>query len=149
MSFTFRLFVSYGILFVGIQVVYFGMKLNGNASQRNPTWNFVSGIHSIFTYGTLVTLFLVAALPIFFALLSVSKREKLESAEAPLIEGESKEILKNESPSQLATEICNDDEDAKYLKTRKVEVQGKKLIIESRRNRSAEEVARSALDDFL
>lgn len=149
MSFTFRLCVANGILFIGIQVVYFGMKLNGNASQRNPTWNFVSGIHSIFTYGTLVILFLVAALPIFLALLSTNKREKLEGAEMPLIESESNESLKNESPSQLATEICKDDENANDLKTRKVEVQREKQIIERRRNRSAEEVARSALDDFL
>ena len=149
MSFTFRLFVSYGILFIGTQVVYFGMKLNGNASLRNPIWIFVNGVHSIFTYGTLVTLFLMTvAIPVFFAILPGTKHETLKKAETPPLEVESDEVPKSEDLRRLETEICK-DEDAEAVKVQEVEVQREKQVIESSRNRSAEEVARSALDDFL
>ncbi|HMN68961.1 MAG TPA: hypothetical protein PKC28_10525 [Bdellovibrionales bacterium] len=53
MDFDDPLVGAYGILLVGSQVTYFGMKFNGSASPRNPVWLMVDWFHSIITYGSL------------------------------------------------------------------------------------------------
>lgn len=145
MSFTFRLCVSYGILFVGSQVVYFGMKFNGGAYQKNPMWHFVNGVHSILTYGTLFFLGAVLLATIVSLLVSAPIPQKqhteLIKIESPPLDLISDEMIENERREQKKLEA--------EQQSRQIEELRQKQIIEKRRNRSAEEAARSALDDFL
>lgn len=159
MSFTFRLCVSYGILFVGVQVVYFGMKFNGAASPRNPMWHFTKGVHSILTYGTIFALgailLVTEVIPLIISLIPKGIFEKLKMLESlPLnvtheedLEQENRSQEKFEDPPQ-SQKTCEEARQSQVKAHEDKELR-KKQVIESRRNRSAEEVARSALDDFL
>lgn len=145
MSFTFRLCVSYGILFVGSQVVYFGMKFNGGAFQKNPIWHFVNGVHSILTYGTLffVGAALLASIVSLFDSAPVPQKQpaELSEVEPPPPDLISDEMIEHERREQKKLEV--------EQQSRQIEELRQKQIIERIRNRSAEEAARSALDDFL
>lgn len=159
MSFTFRLFVSYGILFIGVQVIYFGMRFNGADSPRNPMWGFAQGLQSVLTYGTIgalgAVLLVKVVISLFFALIPDERSEKLKTVENSTPNNASEQFLEEENRFQQKGEESPETKQIRErtMKAQEMEQEAEELrqkqIIEKRRNRSAEEAAKSALEDFL
>ncbi len=160
-----RLIVTYWILLIGSQVVYFGMKFNGSASSKNPVWNLVDGFHSIITYGSLaaagyfvVVQFLAPLVVILADEISkyLEQRKELKPIEYPKIELSSEQRQEAEKQHLEWLEKRRKEEEQRFLEQQRIEAKKleyeelqKKKIIEERRRRTADEVTRSALDDFL
>lgn len=165
MDFDARLIGSYGIVFGGSQVVYFGMKFNGSASSRNPVWHLVDGFHSIITYGSLAAagyfVFVQFLAPLaliladeIFKILQGQKEQK--PIEYPKIEmtPEQRQEAKRRHQEQLEMRYQKQErllEEQRRIEAQKIEDEElrKKKLIEERKRRTAEDVTRSALDDFL
>ncbi len=141
-----RFVLAYGFCFGGIEFVRWGMKLNGAARAINPAWRIISQIHNIFittaVIGALGALMLVG---IYF--LSEKKpycrpERKTETIDpAVLAERQRKaEEVRLQREEQIKLE--------EGLR-KQAEIERQKRLEEERIKMSADEVTRSALQDFL
>lgn len=140
------------IFFLGIQGIYYGMQFNGTNHPRSPSWHLVKGLRDLITHGTftvLIGLFLFyVVIPALLALLSDSSRAEPQSTEENPASPTPEEI--ETQKLQYQKQIENQEQEAKLIEEqRRIEEQKKQDVIKARRERSAQDVARDALDDFL
>lgn len=165
MDFDDPLVGTYGILLVGSQVTYFGMRFNGSASPRNPVWLMVDMFHSIITYGSLAFvgffIFTEFLWPLGCILAeeiskNLQRPKELKPVQLPKMEFtpeqlermERERLERREKRLQENEQFFKEKRRIEALKLEQEELR-KKKIIEERRKQTAEEVTRSALDDFL
>lgn len=131
------------------------MKFNGSASPRNPIWHLVNGFHSFITYGTLlvIVIFIFIEFVLPLVLILIEETSKYLQQPPKLAPAEQQEIEKQRI-EQL--EKDRKEHERSLEEQRRVETQEKEedtlrkqKIAEERKSRTAEEVTRSALDDFL
>ncbi|MCO5144146.1 MAG: hypothetical protein M9962_13740 [Oligoflexia bacterium] len=150
-----RSIVTYGIFFLGSQVVYFGMKFNGSASPRNPIWHLVNGFHSFVTYGTLLVVVIFIFIEFVFPLVLILIDETSKYLQPPReLAPEEHQANKKQSLERLEEDRKEQErflEEQQRIEAKKKEEEElrKQKIVEERKSRTAEEVTRSALDDFL
>lgn len=165
MSFNARLIGAYIIFLIGSQIVYFGMKFNSSASPRNHVWLMVEWFHSIITYGFLAAAGIFVFIEFLWPLgcfLSdetskyLQRPKELKRIEYPKtelppehFERVERERLKRREKRLQENERFFDEQRRIEAEKHEEEELRKKMIAEERRSRTAEEVTRSALDDFL
>lgn len=143
-----RAVLSAAFFILGMEFIYQNMQGTRSASPRNPTWLFVSMIHS----GLVVVLFMIMAIVLlaFCYLIYEHYREVQQKAER-----ERKSELKRQEEIALWEEQRRErklEEEAR-LKQKQIEENRRKHLeqenLKRRKQMSADEVSKSALDDFL
>lgn len=149
-----------GLIFLlGSQLIYYGMKLNGSARLDGPVWSLVSGLNSLIVYSLLAigicAFVLFVIVPVVFLFIPDKKpNEPNPTAALPLPpivltpEQIEKQRFRHEQMQKEAQELM-EREKKRIEEKQKLEEQKKQEAIQRRRERSAEAVARDALDDFL
>lgn len=134
------------------------MKFNGSYRYGGPVWAIVSGVHNLIAYAAIVAaicLSLLVLLQLVFLFMPDDKPKELIPEEKtqplPLVlspEQIEKQKLAYEQRQKEAAELMVQEQkriEAEQL----LEEQRKQEIIKARRERSAKDVARAGLDDFL
>lgn len=158
MPFEGRLFGTYFIFFIGAQVVYYGMRVNGGAHPRNPVWGLVWWFHGLITYSTLAVIGVAfvwfVVVPIIAYFIPAKKQKELKPLESPtFVSTATPEELeaqkrKEEQVAQKSHEYF-EAEQRRIEEQRKLEEEKKLKIVKARRERSATDAAHAGLDDFL
>lgn len=138
--------MTYLILFLGIQGIYFGMKYNGGADLRNPVWMFVSGVHGVITYGSFMAVAAIGLLYLGLLILELKPTTKFEEQvpRTPTLE----EIERRRR--RALEELRRQEVENKLIEEKRLLEENRKLeFIEAKMRRSAIDATRTALDDFL
>ncbi len=145
-----RFLLAYGFCFGGVEFVYWNMKLNGSARAINPAWRFVSQIHDIFITVTMIGALGAIMLAVIYFISeerSYYPREqerRLESKPVdPAVLAEERRLAEKDRLKR--EEQIKIEEDLR----KQAEIERQKRLEEERIKMSADEVTRSALQDFL
>ena len=129
---------------LGIEVIYWGMTLNGSNFIGNPVWGLVSWLHKVMLMGlTLGALFFVWCF--FMSIMSEVKKEK-ELEEQRIKEHELDKAWRIQQEQKNAEEV---EKQRAWDAQRDLEIElNKQKVIDAKLRRSSEDAARLALDDF-
>ncbi len=129
---------------LGIEIIYWGMKLNGSNFIGNPVWGLVSRFHKMALVGaTIGGLFFVWCF--LKSIISEAKKEK-EINQQKIKERERVEAWRIQRQQKQAEEI---EKDRLASERRDLEIElNKQQAIEAKLRRPPEDAARLALDDF-
>lgn len=155
-----RLIIAYAILTMGFTGISFGMMANGSAYPGNPAWPFVTAARNIFL-GFGVVLALGAALLWLFEESAEKDWSKLTkpgeekppremtgaSHQADRVAEADREKARLAREAAAQREAGREAKEQNEAKRRQAEL--KCQAEEKRKNRTAEDAARSGLDDFL
>lgn len=124
------------------------MEANGVASVRNPAWQLISGLRSIFTWIGLIVIgaFLGISAVVSFYDAQTTKKNAIREADKrrqAALDAEADRAREREERHAQAQKLTREKRELEEVH-RKI-LQKKKL---QKQQRSAEEAARSALDDF-
>lgn len=157
--FQYRLIGGGLIFLLGSQLIYYGMRFNGSYRFGGPAWSLVSSVHSLIVYSLLAALIGAAMLSVIVLVLAWipdgkdKATEPEEHTPLPPVLQTTKEIEKQkreyEATRREAERVRKAQEKKRIEIEQLLEEQRKIEAIKARRERSAEDVARSGLDDFL
>ena len=151
MSFKHRAMLSTAFFILGMEFIYRNMEGTRNASRHNPAWQFVSMIHS----GVITAIFIMLALAgLFVCFMIYEKYQKFQEE----IEREDREVLVAQERRQKQelweeTQLFKEFGYHADFAQKQFEAEQRKTLeqekLKLRKQMSADEVSRSALDDFL
>jgi hypothetical protein len=141
-----RFLLAYGFCFGGVEFVRWGMKLNGAARAINPAWRIISQIHNIF-----ITTALVGALGalMFVGIYFLSERKPYYPPERKTEPIDPAVLAERQRKAEEARLQREEQIKLEEGLRKQVEFARQKRLEEERIKMSADDVTRSALQDFL
>lgn len=143
-----RFLLACGFCFGGVEFVYWNMRLNGSSYAANPAWRLVSQIHDIFVTIAMLGAFAAVALATIYFVSAIRPYcAPKQKCEAKAIDPE---VLAEERRKEEEDRLQREEQRKRDEELRKqAEIERRKYLEELRKKQTADDVTRSALQDFL